>query len=197
MLAILIMLLAQKTLLQDKPIPNVSAVSTTKIGVYWDQNCTKTVTSIKWGVLSPGETKNITVYVRNEDNTTIILKVNTTNWNPEKAPEFLNFSYYPINLEIEIQKTAKITLTLHVHQNTSTIKQFSFDIIFEGKTQTYLPTDLNKDGIVNMLDIMIVASAYGSRPGDPNWNETADITKDGIVNMRDVILVVSDYGKAS
>lgn len=61
--------------------------------------------------------------------------------------------------------------------------------------QTYLMTDLNKDGIVNILDISIVARAYGCKPKDPNWNEVADLNKDGVINILDISLIARDYGK--
>jgi hypothetical protein len=31
----------------------------------------------------------------------------------------------------------------------------------------------------NILDIFIVANAFGSKPEDPNWNATADLNEDG------------------
>ena len=77
------------------------------------------------------------------------------------------------------------------------MKDFSFDINFEGKTQEFLRTDLNKDGIVNLRDIMIVVLAYGSKPGDANWNEIADVNKDGRIDVIDLVMVINDYGKTS
>jgi hypothetical protein len=56
-------------------------------------------------------------------------------------------------------------------------------------------TDLNKDGKVNILDIFIVAQAFGSKPGDQNWNQTADLNKDGSMNILDMFAVAWDFGK--
>lgn len=61
----------------------------------------------------------------------------------------------------------------------------------------YFQTDLNKDGSVNILDISIVAKAYGSKPGNPNWNEIADLDKNGITNIIDISMVAKDYGKTA
>jgi parallel beta-helix repeat protein len=58
-----------------------------------------------------------------------------------------------------------------------------------------LPTDLNADGVVNILDITIVAKAFGSRPGDENWNETVDMDKNGVINIIDISMVARDYGR--
>jgi PKD repeat protein len=56
-------------------------------------------------------------------------------------------------------------------------------------------TDLNKDGTINILDIFIVANAFGSKPEDPNWNAVADLNKDGTVNILDIFAVAWDFGK--
>lgn len=194
---IILIIVFNEAFLRQDIIKNASAISPNKVGVYWDQNCTKTVTSIKWGVLSPGDTKTITLYTRNEDNTSLVLTITTTNWNPNNANQFLTLSCKQNNTKIEPQKTIKIQLTLQVNPNIKGIKDFSFDINFEGKSQTFLPTDLNKDGIVDVIDIAIVAKAHGSKPGDPNWNEIADIDKNGVVDILDVSAVARDYGKTS
>jgi hypothetical protein len=36
-------------------------------------------------------------------------------------------------------------------------------------------TDLNGDGVANIVDISIVARAFGSKSGSPNWNPVADL----------------------
>jgi hypothetical protein len=55
--------------------------------------------------------------------------------------------------------------------------------------------DLNLDGTVNILDIFIVAQAFGSKPGDTNWNVVADIEKNGIIDILDIFVVAREYGK--
>jgi hypothetical protein len=56
-------------------------------------------------------------------------------------------------------------------------------------------TDLNKDGRVNIQDITMVAVAFGSKPGDADWNAVADLDKNGVVNILDITMVAKDYGK--
>jgi hypothetical protein len=55
--------------------------------------------------------------------------------------------------------------------------------------------DINEDHVVNILDIAIVAKAFGSKPGDPDWNALGDLNKDGVINILDISLVAKDYGK--
>jgi hypothetical protein len=61
----------------------------------------------------------------------------------------------------------------------------------------YVPVlgDLNQDGIVNILDAIQAASAFGSHAGHPKWNEQADINRDGVVNILDVIILANNFGK--
>jgi hypothetical protein len=60
-----------------------------------------------------------------------------------------------------------------------------------------LPTDLNEDGVVNMVDLTIVAVAFTSKPGDKNWNVIADLDGNSEINILDISLVAKDYGKSS
>ena len=56
--------------------------------------------------------------------------------------------------------------------------------------------DLNLDGIVNIFDITIAASAYGSRPGDAHWISGADMAPqngDGIIDLYDLVSIVRYY----
>jgi len=58
-----------------------------------------------------------------------------------------------------------------------------------------LLTDLNNDGTVNILDISIVASVFGTQEGDENYDSIADLDKNGEVNIIDISMVAVDYGK--
>jgi len=55
--------------------------------------------------------------------------------------------------------------------------------------------DLNGDGIVNILDILICASAFGSRPGYPKWNPYVDLNQDGIINILDLVIIAVHFGE--
>jgi parallel beta-helix repeat protein len=55
--------------------------------------------------------------------------------------------------------------------------------------------DLNGDGVINIVDIAIVARAFGTKPGDVNWNPEADLNNDGVINIIDIAMVAKQYGK--
>lgn len=57
--------------------------------------------------------------------------------------------------------------------------------------------DVNFDGVVNILDIVLVAEAYGSVQGGTDWNQLADIAPPfGFVNILDLVTVAFHYGSS-
>ena len=56
--------------------------------------------------------------------------------------------------------------------------------------------DLNCDFVVNILDIAIVAELFGSKAGEPAWNDMADVAEPyGLINIIDVAKVATEFGK--
>ena len=54
--------------------------------------------------------------------------------------------------------------------------------------------DINRDGIVNIDDELLLGAAYGSHPGDANWNPDADINQDGVVDSKDLGIIGANFG---
>jgi hypothetical protein len=196
--------------LAPKPmIPNASAVSTTaNVGVYWDANFQGRVYSISWGTLTPGSTNKVEVYARNEGNKSFILALIPENWNPANVSQYLNFKWASDNISVGVGKAVKVTMMLSVVASSVRAPtsggsvSFSFNIVFEGLD--HFLGDLNRDGVVNMLDVLIACLAYGSHgpnydysgePASPNWNPIPDLNNDNIVNILDVTLVTNEYGE--
>jgi hypothetical protein len=57
--------------------------------------------------------------------------------------------------------------------------------------------DLNSDRWVSLADLVILARAYGSKPGDSNWNPNADIDGNGIVGLSDLVILAQNYGRTA
>ncbi len=55
--------------------------------------------------------------------------------------------------------------------------------------------DLDKNGCVNMKDIAVAASAFGSDPNHPRWNPNADINRDNKVDLMDIGNTARNFGK--
>jgi parallel beta-helix repeat protein len=58
-----------------------------------------------------------------------------------------------------------------------------------------IPGDINGDGFVEMMDYWVISQAYGSQPGDPNWNPDADINGDGMVELTDFWIISQHFGE--
>lgn len=56
--------------------------------------------------------------------------------------------------------------------------------------------DLNGDGVVNLQDLIRLAQAYNSKPGDPNWNPNADLTPPyGTIGLTELVTLAMHYGQ--
>jgi hypothetical protein len=65
----------------------------------------------------------------------------------------------------------------------------------DGLTVVTIPGDLNGDLTVGLQDLVILANAYGSRPGNLNWNANADIDNYGVVRLSDLVIMAIHYGQ--
>lgn len=49
--------------------------------------------------------------------------------------------------------------------------------------------DINKDGVVDMLDLAEVSKRYNAKENDVNYDEKYDINRDGIIDLFDLVLI--------
>ena len=69
----------------------------------------------------------------------------------------------------------------------------SFSVLGHGENSTLLE-DVNKDGVVNIQDLVLVAAAFG-QPGDRTAEQNPDVNRDGIVNVLDLVRVSNSFGQ--
>lgn len=173
-------------------IPNVAAVeSMQNIGVYWDPACTQRVNSVNWGAFKPGQTKNVTFYIRNEGNTTILLVLSTANYNPPNASNYISLKTIANNTEVKANQTILVTPNLNLSLKIRGVCGFSFDMVI--KSGTYIPGDINGDGRVDIYDALLFARLFGTKSNNTTYNADADLNKDGSVNAFDARLFASDF----
>lgn len=58
-----------------------------------------------------------------------------------------------------------------------------------------IPGDINGDFKVSLQDLASLANAYGSRPGDANWNPNADIDWNNYAGLSDLAILANHYGQ--
>jgi hypothetical protein len=69
------------------------------------------------------------------------------------------------------------------------------NVLHDGWVKIKMIGDVNGDGVINIQDIVLITLAYGSQPGDPNWNPDADISKPwNIIDILDLVTCSAKYG---
>ena len=114
--------------LRNQTISNAGSVKAIGVGVYWDQPCGDTVTSIDWGILEPGFNVNKTVYIRNEGNALARLTIAASNWNPSSASSYMTLGWDYGGQILNVSEVVEVKLTLSVSSEITGITSFSFDI---------------------------------------------------------------------
>jgi hypothetical protein len=116
----------------DGYLDNVSIAESVGFGrsidVYSEVNCRNTVQSIDWGMLSPGEEKNVTIYVRNEGESSTVLALDVYGWSPAEAPNYMTVTWNYSGAPVNSGQTVAIQLTLSVDARISGITNFGVTI---------------------------------------------------------------------
>jgi len=63
-----------------------------------------------------------------------------------------------------------------------------------GTIQAAMAGDINADLVVDIFDIVIVAAAFGSSSGDPNWSANADVEEDNLIDIFDLVWLAASFG---
>ena len=81
----------------------------------------------------------------------------------------------------------------YISTNTHILALYSRGVIVKFDDIVAQSADVNGDGVVNILDLVSVASHFGKQGQDL----TADVNHDGIVDVRDLVLVAGMFGDAA
>lgn len=66
--------------------------------------------------------------------------------------------------------------------------------IVEGTSSGGTPGDIDGDGDVDLSDLAIMLSAFGTCVGDPGFVPAADINGDGCIDLGDLSILLSNFG---
>ena len=116
-------------------IQSYGAVKAVNVGVYWNSGCTNVTSTINWGILSPGNSKDVTLYVKNYGNVAVKLSLVAQNWNPTNAADYMGLSWNREGQTVNSGSVVAATLTLSVSSSIGGITNFSFDIVITGTEQ--------------------------------------------------------------
>ncbi len=68
------------------------------------------------------------------------------------------------------------------------------EIVITIEDRKYPASDVNQDGLVNVLDLILVAQHLGS---DASVNRQSDVNGDGTINVLDLIVVAQSFGEST
>jgi len=113
-------------------IENEARMITIGVGAYWDITTTKVCDIIDWGSLSPGQSKTITVYLKNTGKAPITGSFNLRGWNPPEAANYLSLEWDFGGGPLLPSRIRKISFTLTVSPDIHDITDFRFTIVVTG-----------------------------------------------------------------
>jgi hypothetical protein len=119
-------------LVATRTVSNTGTINVIGISVYSDSSCTTVLSSISWGVLSPGAAATYTMYVKNNGTTPVTLTMAYGSWNPASAGSYITPSWDRQNYMLAASSSVAAVLTLNVLSNITGITSFSFDITITG-----------------------------------------------------------------
>lgn len=139
LIIILISLIFSEIIIRSfQPYSGEVSVGGIGAGIYWDENCDNPITNMSWGKISinPLQSniyKNITIYIKNESNRPITLKMNITDLNPPSIKKYISIKWnYEGNI-LQQNEIFKIKLTLALNANiwfeTPRISNYDFKIL--------------------------------------------------------------------
>jgi hypothetical protein len=146
----------------------------------------------------------------------MFVNINVTVGNTGNSPESFNVILYAnttavnttavSNLAVGAQLTVafKWNATGWTHGNY-TISSYAVPVAGETNTadntfikgiiRVVIPGEIKGDDIVDILDAIVLSTAFNSKPGDQNWSPNADLKTDNIIDILDAIVLSSHFGQ--
>ncbi len=110
-------------------VRNVGRIRAIGVEVFEDPACTSPLIEIDWGVLSAGDLAGVTVYIKNTQNVVFTLTLNTSDWNPPLAADYLSLDWNYTGKVLTPEQVLPVQLTLYVSVHVQNVTSFSFDIL--------------------------------------------------------------------
>ncbi len=125
-------MLTAGVLTSSQSVQSNGSITAVNVGVYSDIGCAQNLTSIDWGVLPPGNSTSMMIYIKNTGNVPETLSMATSNWVPSNANTYLTLTWNRANYVLSPNTSVNATLTLTASSGAGALTTFSFNIIITG-----------------------------------------------------------------
>jgi hypothetical protein len=123
------------SVLSTRSISSGGTITSLNVEIYSDIECTQTRSNINWGTISPGESINQTIYIKNSSNKPIMLYLTIENWIPTAADTYMDITWDKETTILDPEQVTPASLTLTTASDTGSLADFNFDIIITGVEQ--------------------------------------------------------------
>lgn len=130
--------------------PSIGTIRTIGIKAYWDEDLSNQTSSVPWGMIFPGSSQNVTLYLLSVSNAPVTLIITTANWTfrdsnnsvvlgPTYSSAYMNLTSDYKGATLNSGDVIRTTFTLHVTNSSDfiefliqrNVQQVSFDINIE------------------------------------------------------------------
>ena len=118
--------------ISTQSINSGGTITSMNVEIFNNIECTQACTNINWGILTPGESTNQTIYIKNAGNKQLTLFLTVENWAPVNASNYLSLNWDKENTNLDPDQFTMATLTLSADSDINSIDNFIFDIIITG-----------------------------------------------------------------
>lgn len=138
LIGVMTSLLVAGLLADYQRVSNAGSIKAVGVGVYSDSACTTNLTSINWGLLTPGTNYTRDIWIKNLGNTRITLSMATEGWSPATASSYITLWWDREGQYLNATQSFKAVLTLYASTTitTTNITDFSFTIVITGTEAT-------------------------------------------------------------
>ena len=116
----------------NKTFSNTGVISAVNVELYQDSSCTKALSTIDWGSLSPGSSSNRTIYVKNIGSIPISLSMTVNTWSPSNAANYVTLTWNREGTALNAGSSTSALLVLSVSASITSITTFSFNATVRG-----------------------------------------------------------------
>ena len=104
-------------------------IRTVGLEAFLDSDLTIKATTLDWGLMSPGDSSNVTLYLKSSSTIPAEIMFSTENWEPSAAQPFFNLLWDYNNQLLSPNQVISVIFTLQVSENVTGVTTFTFDLI--------------------------------------------------------------------